>query len=298
MSANIHTLASLRSQAPSYNYSTISEKEKADMRHELVTAVAYATLKEFVVSMAFTAISLFFVASAASGALLITGAFLIVIFNAAVRGIAAKAKYEAFLLKDLPAGDSVRLDAEKFAARMETAVDHICPITFATIDSNTRDLVTHEAGHALATYAVYKNPMPSITIQATQPFSAGGVTRFYPGQLTGFGEKIGRTNASSLVAAAGPAMSLTFSCVNLVVAHKIKDSHPRLSLYFLAAAITSIAQHVLYALSALWMTGGDLGHDFIRLWAGGVHPIISAITLIAIPLLVKGALLLYDYHKT
>lgn len=276
----------------------LSSEDKIKARNSLITAIAKVSLKELAVSLLFTGIAICFAATAFTIAMLVVAAVAMVIFNALLRGMSAHAQYKALLLKHLPEDDLNREEAEKKAATLEKMTDYFCPITFSLVDSDTRDLVTHEGGHALAALALYKNPRPIISLEAKQPFSVGGVTSIYPQKLSSLGKKIGAKNASTIMGAAGAALSLVFSTVNIVIAHKLKKSHPRLSLYFLSAAITSIARHVIYALSALWTARKDLAHDFIRIWAGGVHPIISAITIIALPLIVKGSMLLYDYLRT
>jgi hypothetical protein len=271
-----------------------TEEEKCKKSRFLIGAVAKTAFMELAVSLAFATVTIAFVSTPLSVAVVLISAITMVLFNTIVRGISARFHYRAFLLHHLPEKHIDRLKANQRAKNFEILTSSLCPVTFGQIDSNTRDLVTHEAGHALASLAMYKNARPEISINADNPLNASGVTRYYPQKLTSLGEKVGSDNASLIVGGAGAALSLTFSILNIVVAHKLKDTHPKLSLYFLVSAITSIARHVIYALSALWTTNRSLSHDFLRLSVGGIHPFLSAACLILIPLFVKTFLVLSE----
>lgn len=274
-----------------------TEVDKRQERNQLIKAVALTALKELAVALLFAGVTIIFAANPLTISMIIISAVVVTVLNAAMRSLYAHAKYQAFLVHHLHATDPTRIAAEKKAGKLETFTDYFCPISFALFDGSTRDIVTHEGGHALTSMLVYKNPNPSITIYSEKLVSSSGVTRFYPQKLSSLGQKLGQRNASTVVGAAGAAFSLTFSIGSIILSHKLKHSHPKLSRYFLASAITSIAHHALYALSALWASRKDLGHDFVRLWAGGIHPIVSLITIIALPLIVKAGLYLYDQRR-
>jgi hypothetical protein len=283
------TLISITPTTPSITHSS-TQVENCKKKRSLITSVAKTALIEFAVSLAFAAVTIAFVSTPLSIAIVLISATTVVLFNAIVRGICASFHYRAFLLRHLPEKHIDRIKASNRAKNFEVVSSALCPVAFGQIDSNTRDLVTHEAGHALASMAMYKNARPEISINADTPLNASGMTRWYPQKLTSLGEKVGSDNASLIVGGAGAALSLTFSVLNIVVAHKLKDTHPKLSLYFLVSAITSITRHVVYALSALWTKNRSLSHDFFRLSVGGIHPLLSTACLILIPLFVKMAL--------
>lgn len=254
-------------------------------KKELIQRIALAALKEFAVSLAFAAATALFVVSPVSLALLGLSVILLPLFNAAVRGYEALLDYDLFLMEghnseDIQIIRQATLDMIKYT-------QILCPTMFAAFDNSTRDLVTHECGHALAALALYQNPQPRITLE---PFSGGGGnTNFYIDKLTKWGEMLGAQNARLVVSAAGPAFSIFSAAINVGLSHRYRKTRPELSRYLLVMAITSVASHVIYALSAL--ISANSSNDFVRLWIGGVHPVVAAITMIAIPILVKVALL-------
>ena len=159
-------------------------------------------------------------------------------------------------------------------------------LVFSLMDLITRDLLTHELGHAIAAQQCFFEASPRITIT---PF-VGGITRYTKSGLTGLGKMLGKERVSLLIAAAGPMASFATSLSMIALAHFKKKENPELSEKLEAAAIVSITSHILYAFSAL-QGRKDNGHDFARLAQGGYHPLALIVSMAAIPILMKKGLI-------
>lgn len=288
-----------------------SEFGKLKSQDELIKQVAMATLKELVVSLVFATVTAFFIVTPMSIALLFVSIAIMGIFNTVVRAVPAYTEHlRNEQVKELRGLKQTRvrtantqtqindltLKIEQLEAHRKDRVylaSFFCPATFALIDYQARGIVTHEAGHTLAALALYRNPRPTLTVTPYQ----GGLTSYFPQHLSTLGQKVGEKAANLIVTGAGAGISLIFSTIALAFSRKYRESHPEASRYLLATAITNIAAHIFYALSAFWTSKKDLAHDFISLWAGGIHPIVSIIAMVAIPLIVRGGMLLYDQLK-
>ena len=238
--------------------------------------MALASLKEFALSFCLVGVAAFFVAST-SLAFFAISAITLVAINTLIRSAAAYFTADYLKTKD------------KISLEMGNYLQMLCPITFSVLDMTTRQVLVHELGHALATHLVYENPKTTIEIF---PFS-GGVTRYIQSKLTNIGASLSKKTSQLIVSGAGPAFGILLASTDIFIAHKIKESHPLVSQYLIASALSNITQHVFYALSAFW-TVSKPGHDFIALAAGGIHPAVSICTMVAIPLITKSALFLYD----
>ena len=162
------------------------------------------------------------------------------------------------------------------------------PQLFATLDNLTHGTLVHEMGHALAAWLLFMNSDPAITIHLQ-----GGYTEFYVRKLTALGEWLGYNRSRLLVTAAGPGLAMIDASLLLILAHFVKESHPDWHQTLLHIAINRVANHVIYALSALFPMSAEkaLSHDFHYLWKhGGIHPIAAAVAMTALPLLVHCAL--------
>lgn len=269
-------------------------------RNKLCKEVALAALKELIFSCACAAVTAFFVAGPLAIALLFVASVITVIVNAGFR--AAPRYYQYQIFKDgYKTRNRTQEDEEQLANyKMKLAsatyiANWFCPGALATTEylKGTGTLI-HETGHYLAVKALYEKGNPTMSVV---PFG-DGVTKYKISPLSGLGKCIGASGADNIVAGAGAGVVVLLSAIAIGVAHKYKKKNVYLSRSLLVGAITAIAHHVFYALSALGeVITKKTGHDFIRLWAGGVHPIISVIAIIAIPLIVKGSMMLYDYCK-
>lgn len=261
----------------------------------LIVEVAKAVLIEFGVAMLFSSITVIFVANplAIFGIFAFTGS--LVLFNTALR---CALVYKMRQLCDLKSQQEAAPTPERKQQIMQMAEDVetwqavvgiVCPFTFSIIDRNTKDLVTHEAGHALCAMAMYKNAHPKITITFDPPFNEG-YTQWHNKDLTVLGQALGRDKAAIICSAGGTGLSLLVATTQLILANKYDKSHPEFSRYLIASAISSFIHHLIYALSALWESAKNRSHDFLQLWNAGIHPLLSASTIVAIPIVVRGIL--------
>lgn len=257
---------------------------KAKTSREMINEIAFAALKELAAGMLMASIASIFLATPASASVFFISAIAIVILNVAIRSVSV---YLAHRIAKMP--------PEKNKTVLKTIIifcEYLAPLNFSILANSTTDTLIHEGGHALAASALYQNPKPKIEIL---PFK-GGVTSWYMTPLSKLGEFFGAKNSRLIVSAAGPAAGILASTVELGIAHSCRKKHPRLSRYLNVMAIVNIAQHVLYAASAFAVKNAP-GHDFVFLWLGGIHPVASIVTMVALPLIVKGSLFLYDHLR-
>lgn len=158
-------------------------------------------------------------------------------------------------------------------------------LNFAVLFGTTGNLLVHEAGHVAAASLVYKNLKAQITLLG---LFRGAVSWTKTG-LTPLGSLLGGVNSRLLVCVAGPLAAVLAGTAALVAGRHFKNHFPEFSRYLTAASAFTIAYQTLYALSALWASNADLGHDFIMLWHVGVNPVVASIFLVSIPLIVLSA---------
>ncbi len=121
-----------------------------------------------------------------------------------------------------------------------------------------------------------------------------GSTTWITGKYTAFGKLLGPLNSRLLIAAAGPLVAICFAAIGIIVALQLGEKYPDLSKSIFFSSNFSIVGHVSYALSAFAADPKDLAHDFVMLWRCGLHPLVSVMSLIAIPTI---AVLVYLYNK-
>ncbi len=152
------------------------------------------------------------------------------------------------------------------------------------VDTHTRDLLLHESAHGLAAHLLFKESHPRLLLDLGH-----GSCSYYasPRQLTSFGRLLGYERSIALISGAGPITSILGACALIAVAHALPKEHIRLKCHLNAMAIQSVVRNVFYAISAIW-SHGRKGHDFCALWTlVGIHPIVSALFLLALPITVK-----------
>ena len=157
---------------------------------------------------------------------------------------------------------------------------------FAQSSGHYAQTLIHEGGHALGSYLVYQDPKPEIQINP----GSGGMTSFSGEKLTKFGKYLGANRSLALVTAAGAALTLLVSSIVLWIGIKLKKTHTETNLYLATYAMSDFTQHAYYAISALWASADIVSHDFVRLRAFGLHPLIAAVGIIAIPLLIASCI--------
>jgi hypothetical protein len=256
-----------------------------DVRAQLIKEVALATLKEIAISFAIVGICCLFVATPAGVGFLLTTTAAMVGFNFFIRILGGYTAYKLIHAED----EKQKL---KYGSTL-TFLSYICPLTYSMVDVYSRNVLVHEAGHALAAMACYKNANPKVVILPPD----GGYTQYQEGPLTRFGQTIGSRASNVLVSGAGAGLALFSSVVQISASHKLEKSHPALSKYLFFSAIFSIVQHITYALTALVTSPENLSHDFVSLWLGGIHPIAAVAFMIVVPIIIKIILYMIDSYK-
>jgi hypothetical protein len=258
---------------------------RASVRNTIIKAIALTTFKEMLFTAAITATACAFTTPAGMLVLAIS-AIALTALNLSLRIAAGKMTYD---LKKDPAQPTNKWDWV-FINYVEWAA----PLNVSLISLATKDVVIHEMGHAAAATLVYEKARPKISVE---PF-LGGHTSYFAGKLTKFGQQIGKTCSKAFVAAAGPALGIVSSTIDIGIAHQVAKKKPRLARYLNIMASVNIVNHLSYAASALLEGSKKMaGHDFICLWKLGVHPAISMGVMTALPLTVKTTLFTIDYLK-
>lgn len=273
----------LYNQNNKYQFNELQSYERKEIRNQLIKQVGIGTLKELTISSIFTGITCMFVAAPAIPTL-ITTTIAILAFGVLLRTLTAAVTYSFYCNKQDNAGVE-----DPVLSKIVACLNYLNPITFAAIDISTRDCLVHEGGHALAAMAIYKNANPKIEVF---PF-IGGVTSYSGRHLSRLGEFLGKNYSNAIVSGAGAGASILVASAYIGLAHRFQETHPEFTRYCKCTAIASIVQHVVYALSALAQTGQS-GHDFLSLWAVGIHPIASAAVIVAVPLIVKTGFFIAD----
>lgn len=279
LSSNLNSFILEQKQQQEAPIAFISPKQKQLL---IIKDIAISSLKEFTITLAFTGITCIFVASSAIPTLLLITIGTIVL-NTVIRSITGYIAYELHQAKKL---NSDQEDIQKLQFWC-ALLQYLCPISFSLLDATTRSILVHEAGHAFTVHLLYQNARTKIEIFPLK----GGVTWYWAGPLSKVGEFFGQKYCHLIFSAAGPAAAIFIATIDLGLSHYFKQEHPELHRYFLCAAISSIAQHILYALSALLAKNPRSEHDFIQLWKlGGIHPLLSVICIVALPIIVKSIL--------
>jgi hypothetical protein len=152
-------------------------------------------------------------------------------------------------------------------------------VLFSLLSLATEDPLIHESGHAISSYALFKNPQPNITIQ---PFGAG-LTEVFTGELSDWGKSQGMSKAQGLLAASGTGSALLWDYAALIAAQIIPN--PEIKMYLRLTVMASVISHTVYALSASW--GCKPGHDFCTLDDKGVSPFLAAAFIAGTALLLQ-----------
>ncbi|MBI3929219.1 MAG: hypothetical protein HY319_26980 [Armatimonadetes bacterium] len=139
-------------------------------------------------------------------------------------------------------------------------------------------IYAHELGHKLAVDTLYQNAQPTIEVN---PFS-GGVTRWFPGELTETGQKLGPRLSRAVVSAAGTVVDTTIAMTSFAVGYRIRKEHPLIGTTLMGYAGFTMLNSVFYAASALG-SAVTPGNDFASLALNaGIHPLVSMGILAAV----------------
>ena len=146
----------------------------------------------------------------------------------------------------------------------------------------TMGVLAHEEGHAIAGHLLYKNAHPIIS--RTGLFSA--LTSSKSKILSNIGILLGANRSRFIVVLGGPLAGVAFATTALMISKWLTKSHPEIADCCRVIGFTAIFHHMSYALSAL-SRPLMRGHDFVNLWDFGLHPIVAAIGIVAIPIMLR-----------
>lgn len=259
------------------NHTKASNKNKSP-KSIVIESVAKKALKELAVMLVISAVTLYFTAAPIGAFILLADIITVVAINALIRYVLETYKNHE-IIKNNP------------------VFRYLAPALYCMFDMKTRDVVVHEGGgHALSAVVLYqlKSP-PKIEVFPGNPIlkmplkaqAGGGVTRVFIKGYTAAGKFFGPVKSQIIFAAAGAASSIFCAVFHIILAHKVRKTKPELSRYLNMTAVTSIANHTFYALSAIGNKTKNYSHDFVRLAMLGVNPLICAIVIVAIPVIVK-----------
>lgn len=243
--------AIVNSQLPLHEYHPVQPQEQA--KKTVIQDIVERSLKELAVIALFTGVTLLFVPTLQAAITLTTLAISVFAINTILRMTSGFVQSKVFYLLQGAA--------------------------FAELDSTTRNVLVHEFGHAGAACLFYQDPNPRITVYPLE----GGATRFYVDRLTPLGRLIGPKAAEVITTAAGAIAAVGCALWMLSYARTLGEDQSELKIYLFASAITSIVQHIFYALSALWTPASHVSHDFRALWNHGIHPLICVFTMAMAP---------------
>ena len=117
--------------------------------------------------------------------------------------------------------------------------------------------------------------------------------------MTSLGHRLGYRHSIFVITLAGTALALLASSITLIAGLALHNNHPHASLYLTTIGIYSFLEHAQYALSALWISPAELGHDFVRLMTLGLHPTVATVAIISIPIIITvGYLSLKNLHDS
>lgn len=175
-------------------------------------------------------------------------------------------------------------DNDKLVQVVKKIHHYICPLLFSVFSYSFLGTLIHEYGHAIASSLLFTNSHPTITLNA----NGGGLTSYTRSPLSSLGSKIGQSNSIALRSASGCIISVIVALAFMVIGDQIKKRCPEVNRYLSCMATLTIVYHITYALSALYTPVIDpmnTPHDFITLAAYGIHPLVSVVTIVALPLI-------------
>jgi hypothetical protein len=174
----------------------------------------------------------------------------------------------------------------KFIRYQEHFCYGISKLAYAIFHLLTFQITLHEMGHALAGLVLFQGKTPTIEVSYLN-----GSTRTYTNQLSTVGAKIGAQKSLLILSAAGILMETIYNLGMLFFAHYSKDSDYANDLY--ARVSLNVFSSVSYALTAIWQSA--MANDFLSIKTlGKIHPIVSAVMMVAIPALFKLSLVMID----
>ena len=249
---------------PSLSYTdsiAISRFESFKPKENRITEIANAALFELATSLLIGAAACCFTAIPLGGVLIFSGIAVQNISNIALRYYGKSAEKNSWT---------------------HSICSYLCPTTFSYLVACNGQMLIHELGHAGAASLVFKNISPKIAIQ---PFWSSH-TSYKVTTLTSIGKQIGKGNSYLFVYLMGPCTTLFISGIAITIGTLMKEKFPEFAYYLSRIGTNDFWTHGLYALTAL-LPSPSPTNDFANLAAYGIHPLATAVTLFAIPYLLK-----------
>lgn len=240
----------------------------ASQRKSVIADVAQKCLIELGVSLAIGIVSSFFTATLLEGSVLFVAIALQTVCNAVFRSVGAWAAQNP---------------ESKKCQRITSISSYLCMTSFAYLSASNAQALIHESGHAIAAKWMFQNANPRISIIPC----LGGVTQVATAQLSRWGKMFGRNRALFFVTLMGPFSSLFFSGLAMAVGLAVKARFSELGYYLIGIGRGDYYAHALYAMTALSSSPSTNAHDFVHLRTYGIHPLVSAVTILAIPTLIN-----------
>lgn len=268
-----------------------SRKLDSDIRNDLIKQIAKKSFIELVVSLAFVGLACLFIATPVGMMTMLIAAVAACALNILFRSLGAFATYRIQQLENSELfEDKVKI---KQFQTLQNFMNILTPMAFSgLVDRQTRVALTNSIGQAAAASILYNDAKIKISLS---PFNLSDVS-ITANELSKMGEVFGKNKIESIVTAAGPALSIISASIGIGGAALCSGSHPELSRYLKAMAIDSIAHNVFNAIAAL-IESAATHNDFVKLWAGGLHPIAAIVGMVAIPILVRIGIFIYQKVK-
>ncbi len=200
-----------------------------------------------------------------------------VVTNVLLRTSASSLEYLSLRIDD---NSSQNAEKKRALKNIIDTFKWVIPVNFALLFNATAGVLIHEGGHALAVSMLYSNAQPQIVIK----YLFEGNTTFFNRGFSALGRSLGASNVSYIVCAAGPLTAIFMATLAVLLAIRIGKSHTTASKYLYCSSLFSLGYHVKYALSALAASRSDQEHDFVKLWQAGIHPVLAAGAMIAVPI--------------
>jgi Peptidase M50B-like len=174
------------------------------------------------------------------------------------------------------------VDPSSAESRLLTLIN-IFALFLLSIPSQYVKTVVHEHGHYLAIKSVDFNSEPNISLFAN-----------FSGDIAYDSNPAMKMN-KALIASGGPVADVLAASV-LIAAGHYQKAKTNLGLFFNMQSILTIFQALSYANSS-FSNPAKSSHDYAVMWKkGDIHPYLSMIGIVALPLLTKGGLMLYDRY--
>jgi hypothetical protein len=251
---------------------TSFDSSNFELKPSTIQNVVSSSSKELAGSLLCVAVAAPFVSQPAGIALFVAAAVSCVAVNTLIRAVGDCISASLSANRDPNVQRTLKIASAIYG--------YVAPLLLSPLILASAHLLVHEAGHFLAAKLLFSNAAPKITITAF----GDGLTSYAYAPLSALGRRLGIARSYLLISAAGPAASVLASSLSTCLSHCVRKSYPNLRRYLLVAAIINLASELLYALEPLTKSNLPSSHDYAYLKAGGIHPLASAATIVALPL--------------